>query len=516
MTFLYGLRHRSVNTVTPAISYEKLPSLTKQHLHIDSFVLKNHSKLYGDSLLMRYNKSNVMNADYINSYIGSHGIISFNDKIMPCSSFLGLTSSYQNSNLALNPNYIIDYANISRIDCFAHKINAHNLINKNIQLQDRRLLKHHHAYVAEFVGTYAPDIFFSNDFAPSEAYHLDNFKLDFYYQGKQLLHFDNKDYRFKYYLEHNYQPIFFGVTSFSQDINPKYAGKLRYLNGSLLYQPKIRFDYTHFFYANSFTTDLSSIPNNTVYSAGNSYFLTCMFKNLYNLKRYHIIDVYYHGLHLTPLVFNCFVKIPNIYDSPYLFNNLYTTSSNAITAIENVDYNLPSNYDAKHYYYRTISGTLLKDTDIQYVNNHIKPLIMGNPTQKHFMPVNAKFKSYYATDLEYKFARKYNKNFKQASQQLNFKRCDSALEPLWIIGLINNKQIGTYRPGEILKFNDTLSLKKISHYYIVKSGKRQYIPVYKINKQDCFKAICTFKNKTKRYVRAQDAYLLMGYRVRHD
>ena len=241
--------------------------------------------------------------------------------------------------------------------------------------------------------------------------------------------------------------------------------------------------------------------------------------------KYRLIDAYKKGLHLNPIIFNDFVQVNNKYDSPYLLNyqyngqpvwmKLHPKSQAMLSYLECQDYNLPCNYDNDHYYYRLLEGTLVRDDSITYVNGNIKPMIMGDIHDK-VMPDNKKDQAYYATKMEYDYARKYRNNYKNASQYLNYERSDGGLEPLWMIGLAKDKQIGTYHPGEIVRYNDKLSTKPISKYYIVQHGKQYYLPVYNVHGVTCFKATVTFKGKTRYFVRAQDAYMLMGNKIHHQ
>lgn len=179
---------------------------------------------------------------------------------------------------------------------------------------------------------------------------------------------------------------------------------------------------------------------------------------------------------------------------------------------------MPCNYDNNHYYYRTIEGTLVRDDNIKSVNNGQNVFIMGKPSSNRKMPTgkNSLEKEYYSTPIEYQYAVKYNNSPTDASQFLNYKRCDCGFEPLWMIGLINDSKIGTYHPGEMVRFAGTVTSKPVSHYYIVENGQKHYIPTYKIHGHDCFKAICTFKGQTKHYVLAKDAYMLKGIVIQHN
>lgn len=82
-----------------------------------------------------------------------------------------------------------------------------------------------------------------------------------------------------------------------------------------------------------------------------------------------------------------------------------------------------------------------------------------------------------------------------------------------MVSLVGDDCIDTYHSGEIVQFNDKLSDKKVSKYYIVDNGVKKYIPTYKVDSYVCFKATVTFKSATKHYVCAQDAYMLMGDKV---
>ena len=54
------------------------------NLHIDSYTVKNINDMYTDSLLERNSYFSGSGTNFVNSYVGSHGIISFCDPIIFC------------------------------------------------------------------------------------------------------------------------------------------------------------------------------------------------------------------------------------------------------------------------------------------------------------------------------------------------------------------------------------------------------------------------------------------------
>lgn len=528
---VYSFKHQPVNNANPI---DKTRST--KYLHVNSYQLKSKATLYADSLLERYSYYAQGNSQYINAYVGSHGTISSEyDPIVPINRihyynrFIPLSTNYKYSDLVFNPQSINTYANISRIlslDCSAARETSTDLMKiKNKQI------KAGFAILMDPLSTNQSEDCYMHNCAPNEVYgaaHSVSLKPNKhnYVFDKYLLkddpytnHTDKKKYWNYYYV------FLFHSVWFDPYNNPP---KTYSPNGKRVYLPNINHDLTKY-YSDKFITSADYQRHyfnpHRVYSNGNSYFLSQMYRNYQSLKidnkgvahtnNYHVLDVYKKGLHLAPIMFNEFVRQSNKYQSPYQFNNVVRTTHGNVDKINQTNYNLPCNYDKNHYYYRTIDGLLVRDTDIKRVNNKVRPLIMGDIHDKHVLPTNKKQKRYYQTKLEYYFAKTIHDLY-MASQFLNYQRADNGLEPLWMIGLIDNNKIGTYHPGEILCFKDRLTSKKVSHYYIVQHSVKKYIPVYKMNGYDCFKATCTFKGKTRQYVRAKDSYLLMGCKVHYN
>ena len=80
----YIQRHQSHSNPNPAIDYEHLSKNSADHLHIDSYTVKNINDMYTDSLLERNSYFSGSGTNFVNSYVGSHGIISFCDPIIFC------------------------------------------------------------------------------------------------------------------------------------------------------------------------------------------------------------------------------------------------------------------------------------------------------------------------------------------------------------------------------------------------------------------------------------------------
>lgn len=504
LSFCYAQKHKATNDPVPKIDYDALPKDTnKRYLHIDSYQVKNSQDIYFDSLLERYAYFTGVYRDEINSYIGSHGVISPKDPITKAdlvfakkyAKYVALSDSSQYSDLSLNYNPLIEFANKARFyGLYQNKTNEpFNAWN-------------------HIFGQYSPSAkakdnpyegldYWTNDCAPNEIY-------------------GNSKHANKV-----------TVALFQADMPDSYN------DGTLgIKAPGLPRDSTndYRFGQLSAKTFHNGLTNNTIYSNGNSYFLQQMYQNYKQLchddpatrefaDSYRFIDAYHQGWHISPIMFNDFVRQPNYLKSPYLFNYwrnkkyvwqvINPKSQIMLNFLEKQNYNLPCNYDNDHYYYRTIEGTMVRDDNIQYVNNKVKPLIMGRPTDKKMMPHSKKDQLYYNNNIEFEFAKKYKKDPTKASLMLNYKRLDGGFQPLWMIGLVGDDNIGTYHPGEIVRFNDKLSAKKVSKYYIVDNGVKKYIPTYKVNGYDCFKATVTFKGVTKYYMRSQNAYMLMGDKI---
>lgn len=544
-TVTIPINHHSINNPSGNVNYKKVPkAIQNKYLHIDTYSLKPKSKIYFDSLLERYAYFYKGDTNFVTSYVGSHGFVNQYDPIVPADNrhfykynqYVALSPNYRYSDLSYNPHRINDYANAMRIANLANEKLQSEIFKKNDANSYQGLIVKDSSLSQDEGIAY-----FSSNCAPRESYCLtdfDNGKYSNTNQGFSNLYFNSE---LSDDISANDTLIFMNMSIVRDDYLEYHKEQNRFLNGKLARVPKAPYDVTRGYpnaEVNYFDYYNHYFNRKRVYSNGNAYFLQYMLKNYHDLKvdkqgvahtdNYHVIDLYHKGLHLNPIMFNEFVR--NFNNSQYQFNqftrnNTKPISQNMINKIEATNYNLPCNYDDNHYYYRMLEGTLVRDTDIQYVNNHVTPLIMGDVHKNRLwigklkdqsiMPKHKWQKAYYQNDLEYKYAKKYHNNPDDASQYLNYERADNAHEPLWMTGLINNNKIGTYHPGEILRFNDRLSRKKISNYYIIENGKQFYIPTYKVNGYDCFKAICTFKDKTKYFVRAQDAYLLKGQHVKH-
>ena len=544
----YNKIHKSSNNPMPRINYKKLSN--NNHLHVDSYDIKDNKRIYYDSLLMRYGYYYHGNSNLVTNYVGSHGIIGPTDKITPISNSLfsenkihvALSKGAQYSSLNLNLYPLVDYANRFRIRNIYYSLENQNNPNyMNGPLY--RLMK---------LSNLDPEsdnddciFYFIKDCAPNECAGLSDFLGNFYdnppthYSVPQEL---KEKHSIKWCA-----PIFMNeaqAEDYGDGDSINYSDwQFTYLNGKLLSKPlKQPKDPTRKFTGEIISTKVFNSKRgkpNVLYSNGNSYFLQLMYKNYENMSNnnsksrnfnsnYKFIDAYRKGWHINPIMFNDFVRQPNTYNSPYLFNytigddmawqNIKPMSQTMLNYIEHQDYNLPCNYDNNHYYYRTIEGTLVRDDNIKSVNNGRNVFIMGNPSSSRKMPTgkNSLEKEYYSTSIEYQYAVKYNDSPVDASQFLNYKRCDCGFEPLWMIGLINDSKIGTYHPGEMVRFAGTVTSKPVSHYYIIENGQKHYIPTYKIHGKDCFKAICTFKGQTKHYVLAKDAYMLRGNVIQHN
>lgn len=544
---MYLSKHKAINDPNPKIDYNK-PTKASQvgfATHIDSFNVKDNKRIYFDSLLERYSYyDKVGNPDFVNSYIGSHGIISHDDPILPVHSHfsnkipkgisfkntapylkqmktdnrnphpsLALSNSIQYSNLQLNNQKLIDYANKFR----ARNINA-------LESADGYMINgKYHAIIEPQVDPYADkqiQYYYIQDCAPSESYDLNNFIRTT--QKNSIRYRVPEDAKEEAYVKWCV-PIY----------RERFAGKFvdeggdwvkEYLDGKSLFNKlKVPTDQTRDFQVNSLKIDdLYNSQRKTLYSNGNSYFLQQMYKNMQHINNYHLISVYNSNWYLSPVIFNTFVRNINQYNSPYLFN--YWQNNQALlekakpntqkmtSFLEHQSNNLPANYDQNHYYYRTLEGTLVRDDNIKSINNNQSVLIMGNP---HDDRSQIGSKKYYQSELEYDYAKKYQGKPEEASKFLNFKRCDGGFEPLWKIGLENSYKIGKYHPGEILKFADNLSNNQISNYYVIQNDQKFYIPTYNVDGQTCFKVKFTPQEPFGEYVRAQDVWLLNGSKVYH-
>lgn len=520
---VYLIKHKSINDVNPKINYK---NTTKHFLHIDSYTIKNKNDIYFDSLLERYNYYSLGNYNYVASYSGSHGIIDYHDPITRISKQakyryylnIALNQGLAYTNYDANLNMAFNYANglrtmnIADSNFYKNKIiNGNKFLKKSFQTK----------MVDVNVGMY--DLYLIKNTAPNEVFNaeIDSPKdgyLNKYYTGDFSKNWQK-------YLKRGYTPYYRQYIADGGVFNSRWFLTSKIYPVADLKQPT---DLTNIFSydpVNAYEF-YQNLPNNVLYSNGNIQLLQEMYQEQNDLRNYHLIDVYHHGFHLNPLMFNIFVRANNRYRSPYSFN--YRDLNQAVWQkisnnkrmlkqyISSQDYNLPANYDKKHYYYRTIEGTLISDNNIEYVNKDIKPLIMGKITLQYPMPHDKKSMPYYLDKLSFTYAKRFNKDPLKASQQLNFKRSDGGFQPLWKIGLVNDPKIGTYHPGEILRYNDQLSKNKISKYYIVERGQKLYLPVYNVENIPCFKAIVTFKGQTRYYVRCQDAYMLMGEKIQYE
>lgn len=542
---MYLSKHKAINDPNPKIDYNK-PTKASQvgfATHIDSFNVKDNKRIYFDSLLERYSYyDKVGNPDFVNSYIGSHGIISHDDPILPVHSHFSnkipkgisfkntesylkqmkkdnrnphpsfaLSNSIQYSNLQLNNQKLIDYANKFR----ARNIDA-------LESADGYMINgKYHAIIEPQVDPYADkqiQYYYIQDCAPSESYDLNNFIRTT--QNNSIRYRVPEDAKEEAYVK-------WCVPIYRERFTGEFVDEggdwvKEYLDGKSLFNKlKVPTDQTSDFQVNSLKIDdLYNSQRKTFYSNGNSYFLQQMYENMQHIKNYHLISAYNSNWYLSPIIFNTFVRNTNQYSSPYLFNywqNNQTLLEKAkpntqemTSFLEQQSNNLPANYDQNHYYYRTLEGTLVRDDNIKSINNNQSVLIMGNP---HDDRSQIGSKKYYQSELEYDYAKKYQGKPEEASKFLNFKRCDGGFEPLWKIGLENSYKIGKYHPGEILKFADNLSNNQISNYYVVQNGQKLYIPTYNIDGQTCFKVKFTPQEPFGEYVRAQDVWLLNGNQV---
>lgn len=93
----YADSHASVNNPIAEIDYKRVPQSTRsKFLHIDSYTVKNKHDIYFDSLLNRYSYFKVGDTNFVNSYVGSHGIVSFKDPIV------SINKPFTNKNVALS------------------------------------------------------------------------------------------------------------------------------------------------------------------------------------------------------------------------------------------------------------------------------------------------------------------------------------------------------------------------------------------------------------------------------
>lgn len=542
---MYLSKHEVINDPNPKIDYNK-PTKASQvgfATHIDSFNVKDNKRIYFDSLLERYSYyDKVGNPDFVNSYIGSHGIISHDDPILSVSSNfsnkipkgisfkntapylkqmkkdnrnphpnLALSNSIQYSNLQLNNQKLIDYAN---------KFRARNI--DVLESADGYMINgKYHAIIEPQVDPYADkqiQYYYIQDCAPSESYDLNNFIRTT--QNNSIRYRVPEDAKEEAYIK-------WCVPIYRERFTGEFVDEggdwvKEYLDGKSLFNKlKVPTDQTSDFQVNSLKIDdLYNSQRKTFYSNGNSYFLQQMYENMQHIKNYHLISAYNSNWYLSPIIFNTFVRNTNQYSSPYLFNywqNNQTLLEKAkpntqemTSFLEQQSNNLPANYDQNHYYYRTLEGTLVRDDNIKSINNNQSVLIMGNP---HDDRSQIGSKKYYQSSLEYEYAKKYQGKSEEASKFLNFKRCDGGFEPLWKIGLENSYKIGKYHPGEILKFADNLSNNQISNYYVIQNDQKFYIRTYNVDGQTCFKVKFTPQEPFGEYVRAQDVWLLNGNQV---
>lgn len=542
LVFIYAFQHHSINGAIPSIKYSKLSKSANQALHIDSYTVNNKKQIYYDSLLERYAYFDTGNYHFVNSYVGSHGIVSFKDPIMSVSlapneeyaDGVAVSHGLKYSNLQMSRPKVIDYANQTRITGSKWLYRGVNIFNRHSRIFGKKkvyLDLRFHRYGSQdlfdeddydFTNVVITDVLSTPNYAPNEIYA---------YKSRDCVHIA-KDYS-NLFEKHGMLPV-----AQRRRLLPHWT----YNNGKKIKVYAFPKDKTRYFLGDKLQPFefYNELNTNVLYSNGNTYFLQYMYDDLLNMRTnsadYNVIDVYHKGWHLNPIMFNDFVYQPyqysnndlrpNNYKSPYLFNykikgkrvwnQIEPVSKQMINFVERQNYNLPCNYNDKHYYYRTIEGTIIPDSNIKYVNGNVKPLIMGDIHDKKVMPDNKKDQAYYATKMEYDFAKKYRNNYKNASQYLNYERSDGGLEPLWMIGLTKDKEIGTYHPGEIVRYNDKLSTKPISKYYIVQHSKHYYLPTYNVHGVTCFKATVVFKNKIRYFVRAQDAYMLMGNKIHHQ
>lgn len=545
---MYLRRHKAINDPNPKIDYNKPTKASQVRFatHIDSFNVKDNKRIYFDSLLERYSYyDKVGNPDFVNSYIGSHGIISHDDPILPVHSHfsnkipkgisfkntapylkqmkkdnrnphpsLALSNSIQYSNLQLNNQKLIDYANKFRVR------NIDALESADGYMTNGK----YHAIIEPQVDPYADkqiQYYYIQDCAPSESYDLNNFIRTT--QNNSIRYRVPEDAKEEAYVK-------WCVPIYRERFTGKFVDEggdwvKEYLDGKSLFNKlKVPTDQTRDFQVNSLKIDdLYNSQRKTFYSNGNSYFLQQMYQNMQHINNYHLISVYNSNWYISPVIFNTFVRNINQYNSPYLFN--YWQNNQALlekakpntqkmtSFLEHQSNNLPANYDQDHYYYRTLEGTLVRDDNIKSINNNQSILIMGNP---HDDRSQIGSKKYYQSELEYDYAKKYQGKPEEASKFLNFKRCDGGFEPLWKIGLENSYKIGKYHPGEILKFADNLSNNQISNYYVIQNDQKFYIPTYNVDGQTCFKVKFTPQEPFSEYVRAQDVWLLNGSKVYHN
>lgn len=520
-SYIYFNQHKSINNV----AFKQDSNVNQNHLHINSYTVKDKNAIYADSLLTRYSNLGTGNRRYIDSYSGSHGVILYTDGMHHVSNQVLFNTGLGYTDYNQKLSSIINYANKSRILAIHNKLWHHSptyeFSNEYLQMSPRA------------IDTFSDDDIHKNvtlikNIAPSESYGSNIAYTDgqtyipdgeFWQQAPTNDQINGSFNTYQKYITKNWIPIYCSVSQNGSSL------KEYYLNGQKLSNNPMPFDFTSHFVYKPITAKLfyRSLSSNVLYSNGNARFLQYMYRNEQNPEYYRLIDAYKRGYHLNPLVFNIFVRADNTFCSPYSFNynqndskNWHLIRNNYLRLkdyINSHNYNFPANYDEKHYYYRTLEGTLIRDNNIRYVNQYVKPMIMGNPAIKKKMPTTKRQRKYYNTSIEFDYAKKFSKNPLKASQQLNFQRCDGGFEPLWMIGLINDKNIGTYHPGEIVCYNDQLTTKHVSRYFINFKNKKLYLPVYRINNITCFKAIVSTGNQTKKYVRAKDAYMLLGEKI---
>lgn len=342
---MYLSKYKAINDPNPKIDYNK-PTKASQvgfATHIDSFNVKDNKRIYFDSLLERYSYyDKVGNPDFVNSYIGSHGIISHDDPILPIHSHFSnkipkgisfkntapylkqmkkdnrnphpsfaLSNSIQYSNLQLNNQKLIDYAN---------KFRARNL--DALESADGYMINgKYHAIIEPQVDPYADkqiQYYYIQDCAPSESYDLNNFIRTT--QNNSIRYRVPEDAKEEAYVK-------WCVPIYRERFTGEFVDEggdwvKEYLDGKSLFNKlKVPTDQTSDFQVNSLKIDdLYNSQRKTFYSNGNSYFLQQMYENMQHIKNYHLISAYNSNWYLSPIIFNTFVRNTNQYSSPYLFN----------------------------------------------------------------------------------------------------------------------------------------------------------------------------------------------------
>ena len=167
---VYSFEHHAINDVNPIDK-----NRSTKYLHVNSYQLKSKAILYADSLLERYSYYEQGDRQYINAYVGSHGIISSKydpitsiNHVYYYNSFVSLTTNYKYSDLASNPENVNSYANISRIlslDCSAARETSTDLMKiKNKQI------KAGFAILMDPVSTNQSEDCYMHNCAPNEVY----------------------------------------------------------------------------------------------------------------------------------------------------------------------------------------------------------------------------------------------------------------------------------------------------------------------------------------------------------